>query len=132
MKVVAGLRWDYYAAQIANSVNRNNTAGSTTVAGLQQTDTFLSVRGGIIYEPTPAQSYYVSYSTSFNPSLEQLTSTTGTQNLPPENNKGVEAGVKYELFGSNLSLNGAVFSIIKNNARTANPTARSRRPATCR
>lgn len=121
LKVVAGLRWDYYAAQIANSVNRNNTAGSTTVAGLQQTDTFLSVRGGIIYEPTPAQSYYVSYSTSFNPSLEQLTSTTGTQNLPPENNKGVEAGVKYELFGSNLSLNGAVFSIIKNNARTANP-----------
>jgi catecholate siderophore receptor len=121
LKVVAGLRWDYYAAQIANSVNRNNTAGSTTVAGLQQTDTFLSVRGGIIYEPTPAQSYYVSYSTSFNPSLEQLTSTTGTQNLPPENNKGVEAGVKYELFGANLSLNGAVFSIIKNNARTANP-----------
>jgi catecholate siderophore receptor len=121
LKVVAGLRWDYYAAQIANSVNRNNTAGNTTVAGLQQTDTFLSVRGGIIYEPTPAQSYYVSYSTSFNPSLEQLTSTTGTQNLPPENNKGVEAGVKYELFGSNLSLNGAVFSIIKNNARTANP-----------
>ncbi|WP_439614325.1 TonB-dependent receptor, partial [Reyranella sp.] len=121
LKVVAGLRWDYYAAQIANSVNRNNTAGNTTVAGLQQTDTFLSVRGGIIYEPTPAQSYYASYSTSFNPSLEQLTSTTGTQNLPPENNKGVEAGVKYELFGSNLSLNGAVFSIIKNNARTANP-----------
>ncbi len=121
LKVVAGLRWDYYAAQIANSINRNNTAGNTAVAGLQQTDTFLSVRGGVIYEPTPAQSYYVSYSTSFNPSLEQLTSTTGTQNLPPENNKGVEAGVKYELLGGNLSLNGAVFSIIKNNARTANP-----------
>jgi catecholate siderophore receptor len=121
LKVVAGARWDYYSAQIANSINRNNTAGSTAVAGLQQTDTFLSVRGGVIYEPTPAQSYYVSYSTSFNPSLEQLTSTTGTQNLPPENNKGVEAGVKYELFGANLSLNGAVFSIIKNNARTANP-----------
>lgn len=121
LKVVAGLRWDYYAAQIANSINRNNTAGNTAVAGLQQTDTFLSVRGGVIYEPTPAQSYYVSYSTSFNPSLEQLTSTTGTQNLPPENNKGVEAGVKYEVLGGNLSLNGAVFSIIKNNARTANP-----------
>lgn len=121
LKVVAGLRWDYYAAQIANSINRNNTAGNTAVAGLQQTDTFLSVRGGVIYEPTPTQSYYVSYSTSFNPSLEQLTSTTGTQNLPPENNKGVEAGVKYELLGGNLSLNGAIFSIIKNNARTANP-----------
>ncbi len=121
VKVVAGLRWDYYAASIGNSINRVNTAGNTAVPYQYQVDTFLSVRGGVIYEPTPAQSYYVSYSTSFNPSLEQLTSTTGASYLPPENNKGVEAGVKYELLGGNLSLNGAVFSIIKNNARTANP-----------
>ncbi len=121
VKLVAGLRWDYYAASIGNSINRVNTAGNTAVPYQYQVDTFLSVRGGVIYEPTPAQSYYVSYSTSFNPSLEQLTSTTGASYLPPENNKGVEAGVKYELLGGNLSLNGAVFSIIKNNARTANP-----------
>lgn len=121
LKVVGGLRWDYYTAQIGNSINRVNTAGNTAVAFQQQTDTFLSVRGGVIYEPTPAQSYYVSYSTSFNPSLEQLTSTTGTSNLPPETNAGWEAGVKYELLGANLSVNGAVFSTIKTNARTQNP-----------
>ncbi len=121
LKVVGGLRWDYYTAQIGNSINRVNTAGNTAVAFQQQTDTFLSVRGGVIYEPTPAQSYYVSYSTSFNPSLEQLTSTTGTSNLPPETNAGWEAGVKYELLGANLSVNGAVFSTIKPNARTQNP-----------
>ena len=66
------------------------------------------------------QSYYVSYSTSFNPSLEQLTSTTGSQSLPPENNEGYEAGVKYEFMNGNLSTNAAVFQITKNNARTAN------------
>jgi catecholate siderophore receptor len=121
LKIVGGLRWDYYSAQIGNSINRVNTPGNTTAAYLTQVDTFLSVRGGVIFEPTPAQSYYVSYSTSFNPSLEQLTATTGTQTLPPENNAGWEAGVKYELFGANLSLNAAVFSIVKNNARTANP-----------
>ena len=40
--------------------------------------------------------------------------------LPPETNEGFEAGVKYELFNGNLSLNGALFQITKNNARTAN------------
>ncbi len=121
VKLVGGLRWDYYAASIGNSINSANTAGSTAVPFQYQPDSFLSVRAGIIYEPTAAQSYYVSYSTSFNPSLEQLTSTTGGSYLPPENNKGVEAGVKYELLNANLSLNAAVFSIVKNNARTANP-----------
>lgn len=121
LKLVGGLRWDYYAASIGNSVNRVNTPGNTTIPYQYQVDTFLSVRGGVIFEPTPAQSYYVSYSTSFNPSLEQLTSTTGASTLPPETNAGWEAGVKYELLGANLSLNAAVFSIIKNNARTANP-----------
>jgi len=121
LKLVGGLRWDYYSATVGNSINSVNTPGNNNVAFLYQADTFTSVRGGVIFEPTPQQSYYVSYSTSFNPSLEQLTSTTGTSTLPPENNAGWEAGVKYELLNSNLSLNAAVFSIIKNNARTANP-----------
>lgn len=121
LKVVGGLRWDYYTAQIGNSINRVNTVGNSQAAFYQQTDTFTSVRGGVIFEPTSAQSYYVSYSTSFNPSLEQLTSTTGSQTLPPETSRGMEAGVKYELLGANLSVNGAIFQIDKNNVRTLNP-----------
>ena len=120
LKAVGGLRWDVYAAQVGNTINAANTAGSTVTPYLAQTDTFTSVRGGLIFEPTREQSYYVSYSTSFNPSLEQLTSTTGAQTLPPESNQGVEAGAKYELLNGNLSLNGAVFQIVKYNARTQN------------
>ena len=120
LKAVGGLRWDIYSAQIGNSINSANTRGSTAVPYLTQTDTFTSVRGGLILEPTRQQSYYVSYSTSFNPSLEQLTSTTGSQTLPPETNQGVEAGVKYELLNGNLSLNGALFQITKYNARSQN------------
>ena len=120
LKLVAGLRWDVYGAQVGNSINSANTVGNTTTPYLFQTDFFLSKRGGVIIEPTRQQSYYVSYSTSFNPSLEQLTSTTGTQTLPPENNEGYEAGVKYEFMNGNLSTNAAVFQITKYNARTAN------------
>ena len=120
LKLVGGLRWDMYASQIGNSINSSNTAGNTAVPYQYQVDYFTSVRGGAIFEPTREQSYYISYSTSFNPSLEQLTSTTGNQQLPPENNQGFEAGVKYEFLNGNLSTNGAVFQITKYNARTQN------------
>jgi len=121
LKIVAGLRLDYYWAQVGNSINSANTPGSTTTPYMVQPITFLSQRYGAIVEPTRAQSYYFSYSTSFNPSLEQLTSTTGTQQLPPEQNQNLEAGAKYEFLNGNLSLTGALFQIYKYNARTQNP-----------
>jgi len=120
LKLVGGLRYDIYNAQVWNSLNFTNQTGSTTAASVNQTDTFTSVRAGAIFEPTPEQSYYVSYSTSFNPSLENLTATTGFQTLPPENNQGMEVGGKYDLLKGNLSLTGALFQITKFNARTAN------------
>ena len=109
-------------AQIGNSLNSVNTAGNTAAPYSSQTVHFTSVRTGAIFEPTPQQSYYVSYSTSFNPSLEQLTSTTGTtQSLPPENERGLSRPASNtSCFNGNLPLNGAVFQITKNNARTAN------------
>jgi len=122
LKLVGGVRQDIYGAQIWNSINSGNTAGtSMPLAFADQTVNFTSVRAGAILEPTHEQSYYVSYSTSFNPSLEQLVSTTGlSQPLPPVTNEGWEAGVKYELFKENLSLTGAVFQITQNNARSQN------------
>jgi catecholate siderophore receptor len=57
------------------------------------------VRAGALYQPDKVRSYYVSYSTSFNPSLEQLVSTTGTsQPLPPEQNEAFEIGAKYDFY----------------------------------
>jgi catecholate siderophore receptor len=122
VKLVGGVRQDVYWSQVWNTINSANTPGNTTIGFAEQTVYFTSVRGGVIFEPTKNQSYYVSYSTSFNPSLEQLVSTTGTngQALPPENNESWEAGAKYELFKETLSLTGAVFQITKYNARTQN------------
>ena len=78
LKIVGGLRYDYYYAQIGNSQNSANIFGNTTLPYAAQTITYLSSRAGAIVEPIAAQSYYFSYSTSFNPSLEQLVTTTGT------------------------------------------------------
>ncbi|HZQ00447.1 MAG TPA: TonB-dependent siderophore receptor [Reyranella sp.] len=121
VKLVSGVRYDIYWAQIGNTINALNTSGSTTLAYADQTTTFTSVRGGVIFQPTREQTYYVSYSTSFNPSLEQLVSTTGvSQPLPPETNEAIEGGVKFDVFDDYLSLTAAAFQITKQNARSQN------------
>ncbi len=93
-----------------NSINLPSSASQTT--------NFNSVRSGLLYQPSNAESYYVSYGTSFNPSLEALTLTNGQQSLEPEKNKSYEAGAKWDLLHGNLSLSSAVFQVEKTNART--------------
>ncbi|WP_427184654.1 TonB-dependent receptor [Bordetella bronchialis] len=112
-KLVGGLRWDRYEATVTNSMPR-----STTPANADQTVHYTSVRAGAIWQPSDWQSYYISYGTSFNPSLEQLTGTVGQDDLQPETNKSYEAGGKWDLLDGNLSLNSAIFQIKKENART--------------
>jgi catecholate siderophore receptor len=118
VKLVGGLRYDRFEASIHNTINSGNTTGSTALAGASQIVNFTSVRAGAIWQPTQAQSYYFSYGTSFNPSLEQLTGTTGQQSLAPETNKSYEVGGKWDLMNGDLSLNSALFQITKSNARS--------------
>ena len=122
VKLVGGLRYDRFDASIANSINSSNTPGNTSFPALSQTVTFTSSRAGVIWQPAKAQTYYFSYSTSFNPSLEQLTSTTGlTQPLPPETNESYEAGAKWDLLQERLSVTAAGFQITQFNSRSQNP-----------
>ena len=117
-KLVGGLRWDRYKASITNSINSANTAGNTTLPSASQSVNFTSVRAGAIYQPSDTQSYYVAYGTSFDPSLEQLTLTTGQQNLDPEKNRSYEVGAKWDLLNGDLSLTSALFQVDKTNARS--------------
>lgn len=109
-KVVAGVRYDRFDAEIRNTVNAPPSAS--------QVVHFTSVRTGVIYQPDAVQSYYASYGTSFNPSLEALTLTNGQQSVPPEENRSYEVGGKWDLVNGNLSLTSAVFETEKTNARS--------------
>ncbi|QQJ99801.1 TonB-dependent siderophore receptor [Burkholderia ambifaria] len=113
-KFVGGLRWDRFQAHLANTVSAPRYAS--------QTNYFTSVRAGVIYQPTESQSYYFSYGTSFNPSLETLTVTNNTQNLSPEHTKSYEVGGKWDLLNDNLSVTSALFQQEKSNARTQTST----------
>ena len=107
---VAGLRRDRFAASINNSISLPGYAAQTVY--------FTSVRGGLIYQPSETQSYYVSYGTSFDPSLEALTLTSGTQNLAPEKNYSYEIGGKWNLLDDTLQITSALFNLEQTNART--------------
>jgi len=109
-KVIGGLRWDRFQAHISNTVNAPSYAS--------QTNDFTSVRTGAIYQPTENQSYYVSYGTSFDPSLETLTVTNNTHNLAPEHTKSYEVGGKWNLLNGNLFVTSALFDQEMTNART--------------
>jgi catecholate siderophore receptor len=109
-KLIGGLRWDRFQAQIHNTISAPSYA--------TQTNAFTSVRTGVIYQPADWQSYYVSYGTSFDPSLEALTLTNLTQNLAPESTRSYEVGGKWDLLGGNLSVTSAFFREEMTNART--------------
>ncbi|GAB5097079.1 TonB-dependent receptor [Caballeronia sp. HLA56] len=109
-KWIGGVRWDRYEASINNSINAPGYA--------TQTNFFTSVRTGVVWQPADWQSYYVSYGTSFNPSLEALTLTNNQQNTPPEKNRSYEVGSKWDLLNGGLSLTQSLFNIEKTNART--------------
>ncbi|MDB5989881.1 MAG: TonB-dependent siderophore receptor [Herbaspirillum sp.] len=108
-KLVGGLREDRYVASTANTISLPGNAS--------QAINFLSVRAGGIWQPTSAQAYYLSYGTSFNPSLEQLVGTVGTTSLAPEKNKSYELGGKWDL-SEDLATNASIFQIQKENARS--------------
>jgi len=109
-KAVLGVRYDRYNASLTNSINLPPSAS--------QGVGFTSVRAGVIWQPSDAQSYYLSYGTSFNPSLETLALTSGQQSLDPETSRQYELGAKWDLLNGDLSVTSAVFEIDKYNTRS--------------
>jgi catecholate siderophore receptor len=118
-----GARYDAYDIELFNPDASN--APGLQPESLANNASFLNWQASALYKPVEALSLYASYSTSSNPSGEQIDGNgiaydglaAVTQNLSPERNENWEAGVKGELFGGELLLTGAVFQITKSNAR---------------
>jgi catecholate siderophore receptor len=111
--IIGGLRWDYFSAD-----QNNKRPGQVD---FDSTDNMWSYRGGLVFHPTPQQSYYFSYATSFNPSAEGLSLNANNESTPPEENEIFEIGSKFLLMDGALTLQGALFQIEKTNGRTDDP-----------
>jgi catecholate siderophore receptor len=113
---VAGLRFDHFSADY---VQYTWTTGA--VLDLDHADNVTSPRAALIFKPTPQQSYYLSYGTSFDPSAEALTLTTKTADLGPVKAKTYEAGAKTNWLDGKLATTAAVFRTEVDNAQTNDP-----------
>ncbi|HKU71720.1 MAG TPA: TonB-dependent siderophore receptor [Burkholderiales bacterium] len=113
-KVVAGLRYDYFNTKF------DDRRTTTPAVDLSRTDTAVSPRLGMIWQPTSASTYYASYSYAFLPSGEQLSLATTTADLEPETAKNYEIGARWDVLPG-LSLSTAVFRLDRDNVKAADP-----------
>lgn len=111
-KVVAGLRLDRFQGDFDRS---GNTAPNNTP--LSRSDNLLSKRVGLMYQPNEEVSYYAAYGTSFNTSGDLYQFDPRSANTPPESSRNMEIGVKWELYGGDLSLRTALARTEKYNER---------------
>ena len=113
---IAGGRYDRFSADY----NQLTVAGGARLL-LDHTDRLGSPRAALIFKPTPLQTYYVSFGTSFDPSAEALSLTTKTANLGPVKGKTYEVGTKDNLLDGQLLVTGAIFHTVVDNAQTNDP-----------
>ena len=125
IEALLGIRYDDYAIELTQAAGTTRAGQPVSARRLVNNTDFLNYQASLIYKPVEAASVYVSYSTSSNPTGEQLDGSGAsydgiapqTQNLEPERNTSWELGAKYELAGGDLLLTAAAFRITKENAR---------------
>lgn len=128
-------QWELFAGARADqfdfSVNSGATAYTNATNGAKTYDESMgNGHLGLVYKPTDYGNIYLNFSTSSNPTGEQLDSATNCaygglcQNgsnagaasgftPTPEKNTNYELGSKWELFDDALLLSGAIFQITK-------------------
>ena len=110
---VAGIRHENFDADVATQL---------TGVVLSTDDDMTSYRLGAVFQPSGTQSYYATWSTSFNPSAETFTLNAASAAIDPEENGIFEVGAKFTPLGGRLAVNVAAFRLEKTNARTVDPS----------
>jgi iron complex outermembrane receptor protein len=109
--LVAGGRYDW-----ADTKTRTTTATTNTL--VSQSDSAFTGRLGLLYSFDNGITPYVSYSTSFQPTVG--TSRTGGV-FKPTKGKQTEAGVKYQPDGSRTMITLSAYELTQQNVTTPDP-----------
>ncbi|MGK5005773.1 TonB-dependent receptor [Janthinobacterium sp. LB2P70] len=115
-KALAGLRYDRYKQQ-----SRLANAAGLTLADLSRTDSAYSPRAGLVWQPSAVQSYYASWSRSFQPSGENFALAANNADLAPETTRNTEVGAKYDLWGGRANATVSLFRLERDNIKTSDP-----------
>ena len=112
-KALAGVRYDQFEQE-----TRERRIGQSN---LSRTDRNWSPRVGLVYQPTQAQSYYASYSKSYQPSAEQFPLAASNAQLAPEATTNREVGTKLDLFGGLATATASLFRLERTNIKAIDP-----------
>jgi len=121
ISLFGGFRWTRYDLDY-----RAGTPGAAPATNVSVADSYFDPRAGVIFEPTPNQTYYYSYSTSSTPPGTFFTTFPASANnqargLVPERNTTHEVGAKIGLVDNRLGATLALFHSEKANALVQNP-----------
>lgn len=111
-KALAGLRYDEF---------KQATTFDRKLGNLARTDTSLSPRAGLVWQPSDTQSYYVSYSRSFQPSAEAFALAANNTANEPEITQNHEIGTKLDFMNGALSVTAALFNLERSNIKNTDP-----------
>ncbi|MEH6952146.1 TonB-dependent siderophore receptor [Nitrobacter sp. NHB1] len=115
-ELLGAVRYDDVRASYRDPLNATPANRGPFASHDRQT----SWRVGGVFHPTQQSSVYVAHGTSFNPSAEFGSLTSGTVSLAPETSTTTEVGTKIDFLNGRLSYTAALFHILKDNARIAN------------
>jgi catecholate siderophore receptor len=118
-KLLLGTRWENYDTDVATY----NLDGSTNSGPFSKGENLWSYRGGLIWQPSTRQSYYVSYGNAYEPSgTIGVYSGTGsdldasTLNIDPEKTIAYEVGGQWDVLAG-TQIRWALFRSDKTNER---------------
>jgi catecholate siderophore receptor len=118
LKVLGGLRLDNFKGKYTAS---GTTVTTTAAAYNERSDTLLSKRLGVLYQPSSTTSFHASYGTSFNTSGDTYQYDNQTANTGPEGSVNYEIGAKIDSADKRFTTRLALFYAIKNNERNRDP-----------
>lgn len=114
-KLLAGARHDWFRQRTEQRI--------VTLPNVSRRDSEWSPRAGLVFQPDDAQSYYVSWSRSFQPSGEAFSIAVNNADIAPEETTNRELGAKYTLLGGRLNLTASMFELERTGIKAANPAA---------
>ncbi|PKB13525.1 catecholate siderophore receptor, partial [Novosphingobium kunmingense] len=111
-KALVGLRRDWF---------EQRTIQRLALPNLYRKDAEWSPRVGLVFQPDDAQSYYASWSRSFQPSGEGFALAANNAVIEPEETTNKEVGAKYTLLGGRLNATVSLFELERTGIKSAAP-----------
>lgn len=111
-KALVGIRHDWF---------EQRTIQHLALPNLARRDSEWSPRAGLVFQPDETQSYYASWSKSFQPSGEGFALATNNAGIEPEKTTNKEVGAKYTFLDGHLNTTISLFELERTGIKSAVP-----------